>query len=90
MFRFILALRHFLTLRSPLHTVSWSPEDADTLRRFLRSIPGSRLRALLERTIAEGDAAAVLAHDPYRCGYATGYRGAVADLLALAGRDEEP
>ncbi len=64
----------------------WGNEDARSLTKFLESSTGKKLKQYLTNATVMNDASAVLSTNTlqHSCGYATGYKGAVAAIQSLA------
>ena len=62
---------------------SWGPQDQDALGSFLNGETGKRLSGRLRATSLLMNHRGVLSGRPWKCGYASGYMGALADLELL-------
>ena len=62
---------------------SWGLQDQGALSSFLNSDTGKRLSGRLRATSLMMNHRAVISGRPWKCGYASGYMGALADLELL-------
>jgi hypothetical protein len=62
---------------------AWGPQDQDILKSFLKSETGKRLAGRLRATSLLMNHRAVMSGRQWKCGYASGYMGALADLDLL-------
>ena len=62
---------------------AWGPQDQGTLSTFLNSETGKRLSGRLRATSLLMNHRGVMSGRPWKCGYASGYMGALADLELL-------
>ena len=62
---------------------SWGLQDQGVLSAFLNSDTGKRLSGRLRATSLMMNHRAVMSGRPWKCGYAGGYMGALADLELL-------
>ena len=62
---------------------SWGKQDQGALSGFLKSDTGKRLSGRLRATSLMMNHRGVLSGRPWKCGYASGYMGALADLELL-------
>lgn len=64
----------------------WEAEDARALTKFLETSTGHKLKQFLTNSSVMADASAVLSTNTlqHSCGYATGFKGAVAAIQSLA------
>ncbi len=82
-FRAVLAAAKSLPFTPP---PKWEREDARALTKFLESPTGKKLKQYLTNASVMADASAVLSTNTlqHSCGYATGFKGAVAAIQSLA------
>jgi hypothetical protein len=62
---------------------SWGRQDQGALSAFINSETGKRLSGRLRATSLMMNHRGVLSGRPWKCGYASGYMGALADLELL-------
>jgi hypothetical protein len=62
---------------------SWGQQNQGALSAFLNSETGKRLSGRLRATSLMMNHRGVLSGRPWKCGYASGYMGALADLELL-------
>ena len=62
---------------------TWGPQDQIALNTFFNSETGKRLRGRLRATSMLHNHRAVLSGRQWKCGYASGYTGTLADLEIL-------
>ena len=62
---------------------SWGKQDQGALKAFLNSETGKRLSGRLRATSLLMNHRAVMSGRQWKCGYASGYMGALADLDLL-------
>lgn len=62
---------------------SWGLQDQAALKGFLYSETGKRLSGRLRATSLMMNHRGVMSGRPWKCGYASGYMGALADLELL-------
>lgn len=62
---------------------SWGQQDQGALSAFINSETGKRLSGRLRATSLLMNHRGVLSGRPWKCGYASGYMGALADLELL-------
>lgn len=76
--------RHYLQSLEEIH---YTPEDGAALHTFFTTPAGEKLTAYLQHREAQNNSSAILhaARDDarYSCGFAAGYRAAVAELFSL-------
>lgn len=82
--------RHF-NLLGESAPIPFTAEERRSMRTFFSTEIGKRVTAILQHQEARQCGLAATSEDDrdYRCGYAAGYRGAVAQLFSLAAPPEE-
>jgi hypothetical protein len=84
--RYLRALLLFARHQCYVADPSWEAEDSRRLAQFMSTVTGKRLAAkLLNQTLVQQASAIAPGGDlSYRCGYATGFKGACVSLQSLA------
>lgn len=67
---------------------NWGPQDSETLRAFLLSETGTKLRARLRNVALSLNSSAVSRGQAHECGQAHGYALAIADIQTLSAQVE--
>jgi hypothetical protein len=80
--RYLRALLAFVRNQNYIPAPAWDEEDSKSLTHFLNTGSGKKLKVLLANASIRQNASAVQSCSDlqYRCGYASGFTGAIAAL----------